>query len=158
MIRTVVWCSVLLLLPAMGSAGEKEDLAEEILILTGVPHTADIAVDQMMKVYDGILKNAETGDVEKAKAAELESRARRLIREELSWETIRESYVALYAETYTLEELKGMARFYRSEVGQSILKKLPAVTEKVMAITQERMRGIIPKLAEMIEGAEKSRR
>ena len=62
----------------------------------------------------------------------------------------------LYANTYTIEELKGMIQFYGSEVGQSIMQKLPIVTQKSMLMIQEKMQAIIPKGQKLIQDFENS--
>jgi uncharacterized protein len=44
---------------------------------------------------------------------------------------------ALYARTFTVDELNAITAFYRSPVGQKFLLKLPAITQESMVIGQK---------------------
>jgi hypothetical protein len=44
---------------------------------------------------------------------------------------------ALYARTFSVEELNAITAFYRSPVGQKFLLKLPAITQESMVIGQK---------------------
>lgn len=43
-----------------------------------------------------------------------------VMEESLSWQVLKEDYVAIYAQTFTEDELKGMLAFYKSSIGQSV--------------------------------------
>lgn len=77
----------------------------------------------------------------------------RLIREELSWSSMKPDFVALYREVYTQEEIDAQIAFYRSPAGQSILDKTPAVMQRSIALTQARMQAFYPRLKAALEQA-----
>ena len=52
----------------------------------------------------------------------------------------------LYAETFTQEEVDGLLAFYRSPAGVALLEKMPQVTQKSAAITQQRIAPLVEKL------------
>jgi hypothetical protein len=52
----------------------------------------------------------------------------------------------LYADSLTDEEVTGAITFYKTPVGQSLLRKLPAITQQGMQIGQTIMQGHIPEL------------
>jgi len=153
---SVVLCCLIMAIPVLSYAGEKEDLADECLNLTGVQKAADMAVAQMSQVYDQLLGKIEMSEKQKQRAVELQNKLQQLILDELNWEKIKTEYIMLYANTYTIEELKGMIQFYGSEVGQSIMQKLPIVTQKSMLMIQEKMQAIIPKGQKLIQDFENS--
>lgn len=72
-----------------------------------------------------------------------------MIMKELSWANIKDGYIKLYAEVFTEEELKGLISFYESPAGQAFVKKQPELTQKSMALSQQMMMKIMPKLQGM---------
>lgn len=69
----------------------------------------------------------------------------------LNWETLEASYVNLYAEAFTEQELREMTRFYRTPVGRKSLTKLPELMNKAAAIGESYARDNLPALQMMIE-------
>ncbi|WP_028110141.1 DUF2059 domain-containing protein [Ferrimonas futtsuensis] len=55
------------------------------------------------------------------------------------WDSVKEEYAALYQETFTEAELRQLTRFYRTEVGQKILRLQPQLMEEAMRIGERRL-------------------
>ena len=56
----------------------------------------------------------------------------------------------LYAEVFTEGELRELTAFYRTELGQKMLVRLPEIMQRLMAITQRRLQEMVPSLLERI--------
>jgi hypothetical protein len=67
----------------------------------------------------------------------------------MDFEGAKDDIQALFAELFTLEELKGIVEFYKSPAGQSMLDKQPQVMQRSFEITQEKMKALIPELQAM---------
>ena len=76
-----------------------------------------------------------------------------VIREEVGWKTMKPMYVKIYQETFEQEEIDGLIQFYRSPVGQAMLDKMPQVMQRSTALTQERMRTLMPRISRVVEDA-----
>jgi uncharacterized protein len=76
-----------------------------------------------------------------------------VVREQFSWETMRPQYVQLYRETFSQEEVDGFVAFYESDTGQAFVNKMPIVMQKSIAISQAKMKTLIPKMSEAIAQA-----
>jgi len=76
-----------------------------------------------------------------------------LIKEELSWEKMKPLYIQIYSESFTQEEIDGLLVFYASPVGQAYVEKLPAVTQKSMALTQAHMAPLMQRVQEAMRQA-----
>lgn len=74
-----------------------------------------------------------------------------MIAGELSWEKMKADYIALYAETFTEQELKDTVAFYKSPAGQAFVKKQPELMKRSMEISQKLMMQIMPKIQAMTE-------
>jgi len=57
----------------------------------------------------------------------------------------------LFSTVYTVEELKAIVAFYKSPVGQSMLKKQPMLMQKSMQIAQSKIESLLPELKKMTE-------
>ncbi len=79
-----------------------------------------------------------------------------MISVEFSWDKIKADYIALYADTFTEQEIKDMIAFYKSPVGQALVKKQPELMKRSMEISQKVMMQIMPKIQAMAEEAEKT--
>jgi len=72
-----------------------------------------------------------------------------LISQELSWEKMKESYIALYADTFTDDELQAIISFYKSPAGQTLIKKQPELMKRSMELSQKTMLQVMPKVQAM---------
>jgi len=70
-------------------------------------------------------------------------------KEALGWESLIEPMTSIYIESYTEEELKAIVGFFESPIGQSFIKKSPAVNQKstkiIMSNIQKAMSHLQPK-------------
>ena len=73
-----------------------------------------------------------------------------LIAKQLDWASVRKDYVALYASTFTEEELQGIIDFYKSAPGQAFVKKQPELMKKSMDLNQAKMAEIMPTIQQLI--------
>lgn len=77
----------------------------------------------------------------------------KVIKEELSWATLKPVYVQIYQESFTQEELDGLIAFYRSPAGHAFIEKMPAVMQKSMAYTQSRIAPLMEKMKAAMDKA-----
>ncbi|MBP6898620.1 MAG: DUF2059 domain-containing protein [Burkholderiaceae bacterium] len=70
----------------------------------------------------------------------------RVMREELSWASIKPMQVQIYRESFTQAEIDGLIEFYRSPAGQAFVAKMPVVLNKSMQLMQQRMPAMMSRL------------
>lgn len=114
-------------------ADEKRDLVLEMLELT----EAKVNHELMINAY---IKQFSSNPVMATESFE------KYFREGLSWDTLIESMIEIYAESYTAEELKYINKFYSSPIGQSFIKKSPQVTEKSSAVIMKNIQSALKHL------------
>jgi uncharacterized protein len=68
----------------------------------------------------------------------------------MSWESLRDRYAAIYADAFTEAELREMAAFYRTPVGQKLSRATPDLMARGGALGEEAVRAHLPELQEMI--------
>jgi hypothetical protein len=139
--------SIALLLTASGAlaqdAARKAKIEEMFRLMN---------IDQMMQQMMGQMKamgmqqlDKNMPPEEKAKAAE----SQRKIFDMFNWEKFKSSFVQIYSEVYTDEELDGILAFYRSPAGQAMVAKQPQLMAKSMALAQKLMADMQPELEKM---------
>ncbi len=150
--RKILITLILIILPVLSFAGEKENLAEEIMKLTDVKKMMDQFKFQMQQMQFQMMEQVDISEKYKGKAIEFQSKIQEMIFNELSWDKMKSEYVKLFTDVYTIDELRGIAQFYKSPIGQSLIKKQPIIFQKSMMISQSKMQNLIPKLKKMTEG------
>src|SRR5205823_10830451 len=69
-----------------------------------------------------------------------------IMREELSWESLKPMYIEIYRDSFTQEEIDGLIAFYQSPVGMAFVNKMPIVMQKSMTSMRTRMQPMMEKM------------
>jgi hypothetical protein len=72
-----------------------------------------------------------------------------IMKEELAWDKLEPLYIQVYQKSLTQEEVNGMLAFYKTPVGQSVIKKLPLVVQNSMVEMQKRMAPMMQRIQRM---------
>jgi hypothetical protein len=59
--------------------------------------------------------------------------------------------IDIYRRSFTQHEIDGMLEFYRTDAGQAVIAKMPLVMENTMAVMQEDLRVMMPRIREIQE-------
>lgn len=62
---------------------------------------------------------------------------------------LRLNAAAVYANIFTLEELRGFNTFYQSDLGQSLLDKSPQAAQQMMELTMESQQSLMAEMARL---------
>ena len=152
----------LLLCPGLTRAAD-DDLAArrtQAEALLHAMHTEQVLtnatgrVDQMVDRYSqSLTAQGELTPEQKATVQKAQDDAHATIKEQLSWDAVKSDFVQAYADAFTPEELAGLVTFYTSPIGQKLVEKQPAVTEKMGKLTQQKMMAVMPGLMQKIKDA-----
>ena len=72
-----------------------------------------------------------------------------MMAKEMSWKNLKDDYISAYSEAFSEEDLKGLADFYKSPLGQKLVDKTPELTTKLMEISQKKVQQLMPQIKEM---------
>lgn len=61
------------------------------------------------------------------------------IRKAYDWEALRETYIEVYRENFTQEEIDGMIAFYRSPAGKALNERMGPITQRIVTVMSQRM-------------------
>jgi uncharacterized protein len=100
--------------------------ARDLLEVTGVTKQLDLMMDAMKKGFaDGA--KAETSDVGKKLSADFDASMAKFMSYK---DDMLKDFAVLYAETFTAEEMKTVADFYRSGTGAKFIALTPSLMQK----------------------------
>ncbi|MEO6921513.1 MAG: DUF2059 domain-containing protein [Collimonas sp.] len=130
---------------------------DDLLVSMKTEQTLKAVFPMIDKVMQQSMAMATKGKTLNAKQQQaLESIAAKMVqvmREEMSWDTMRPLYLQIYRESFTQDEIDGLAAFYKSPAGAAYIEKMPVVIQKSMTIMQSRMGPMMAKMQAAIKQA-----
>lgn len=78
-------------------------------------------------------------------------RLAKVMREELSYATLKPMFAEVYRDTFTQDEIDGLLAFYRSPAGKAMIEKMPQAMQRSMAAVQQRMGPVMDKVRQAME-------
>jgi hypothetical protein len=139
-----------LCVPAFGQASSKDAKIEKLMTSMNIDKQMNTVFTQMKSMVASQLPATAT-DEQKAKAAELQEKIFNLMQSRMSWEKMRPQYVKLYSDTFSDEEIDGLAAFYESPAGKAMLEKMPVLMAKSMSIAQDILKEIAPQIQQIVK-------
>jgi hypothetical protein len=128
-----------------------------LLQLTKVDRQMDSVCAQMegaMKAsLQRLTKSRPLSAEEQATLDQQQAKMSAILKEELSWDKVKDQYVRAYREMFSQEEIDGLIAFYQTPAGQSLMNKQPELTNRTMAILQQRMAPVMQRIQKMSEEA-----
>lgn len=153
--RKLAVVSTVILLAVTGAAradeASKRAKIEELFQLTDVERVIGQVLGQVRSMQAAQTERMAMSAEGRSRAREIQDRIQAVVARSLSWDKIKPQYVALYAETFTEEEIDGMLAFYRSPAGRAMLEKMPVLMQKSGALTLQMMKEIQPEITKIIE-------
>ncbi len=100
-----------------------------------------------MKDVNGRPLNAEQQKIRDETRAKVVA----LMQQQLDWSTTLEPImVESYRDTFTQQEVDALLRFYGTPIGKSVADKLPAASQQMVRLTQQRIREMMPQIQEIV--------
>lgn len=139
------------------AAPASQESVEALLSVTKTEALMDSlysGMDQMMRQIINQTVQGKSLSAEQRHALDaLPTKFVAVMREEMSWQKMKPLYVQLYCETFEQEEVDGMLAFYASPAGKALIKKMPVVMQKSLALSQSLLLSVAPKMRAAMEEA-----
>ncbi|MEN6558533.1 MAG: DUF2059 domain-containing protein [Thermoguttaceae bacterium] len=130
-----------------------EQLVEEMNVQETVEKTMSMIKKMIPYQIEQMRKHVSVKEQDEAAAKKRQERLDKsmvkmvdMISAEMGWDAMKDQYVALYAETFSETELKGLIEFYKSPVGRAFVQKQPELMERSMKLSQQKMMQLMPKI------------
>ncbi len=64
----------------------------------------------------------------------------------VAWDKVKDKHAALYESVLTNEQIKKLTAFYKSDIGQITLSKMPELMQKSMMVGQQEVQTVMPQI------------
>ena len=143
---------------SFGAAAQQASDAtvERLMAITKIEKMLDTMVGSMDQIMATAVKSATKDPLPEPQQRKLDAmlvKVKDAMKEEMSWARMKPQYMKLYKETFTEEELVGLLAFYESPAGQALLAKMPVLMQKSVAMSQEQIKSMVPRIRAAVEEA-----
>jgi hypothetical protein len=132
----------LLAVPVHADSATERKLAEELLTLMNVKEMSEQALKEMSEV----MPPGETPDAAESRQAMID-----LMQKAMSWDGVKDDYIAIYADLFDENDLRAYVAFFRSPAGRKYVDTTPELTKRTMEVGAKRMQAIVPQLQKLME-------
>lgn len=132
---------------------------ERLLAITKSEALVDTMYNDMEPYLRKMMQDATSGKVTEKQKQTIDDLAPKMValmREEFNWAKLKPEFVRIYQEALDQSEVDGLLAFYESPVGQSTINKMPLITQRSMALTQEQLRVLMPKIDRLVRESVKN--
>ena len=119
---------------------------EKLMELTEVSKMMDAMYSQITSMFNNMPKQMGMSDKEKPLFKKHMDKVVKLLKKEMNWDKFKSPMIDIYAKRFTEEEIQGLIKFYRSELGQAMIKKMPLILQDSMIVSQEILKDFMPKV------------
>lgn len=151
--KKIVVVLALLILPlsAFADDARRRELAEQFLTVNMVKEQVELMYEKVEGIIISQLEAAEIPEEREKNLKAMQKIASDLLYAGLSWDSLKEEYIALYAETFTEEELEGIIAFSKSPLGKKMAEKSPLLMQKSMEIGRQHAQQVMPEVQQAIQ-------
>jgi hypothetical protein len=130
-----------------------DDSIREFLKVSGARQTLDLLWENFGKLIDQNLQSSIPKDI----ANKLSEKDKQIIerykssmlsamQEELMWSKLEPTFLKIYQDLFTQEEMDQILAFYRSPAGKALVAKQPEIASKSMQLMQGLMPALLAKI------------
>jgi uncharacterized protein len=101
------------------------------------------------KMVEGIAEQMGIGEAEQSIFNKFMSTVMSEMKDRMSWEKMKEPLIDVYVKHYTQKEIDEILAFYKTETGQSLIKKMPLVMSDSMQVSQSMFKEFLPRIMEL---------
>lgn len=141
--------AVLLFLLPFGLCAEpqsKQAMIDELVEVMQMESIVEATYDQMEGMMQGLSAQMGVKPEEQQIFDLYYKKMTRVLKEEMSWQKMSPLMVDIYQKHFSENEIREMLAFYKTETGQSIITKLPLVSQEAMLASQRMVQSAMPKI------------
>jgi hypothetical protein len=121
-------------------------LAQELTNLMNTRETTEQKLAMVKQVVQMQMGRMAKAMGQAGLSEDMSAQADAIMAQELTWDKLKDGFIAIYADTFTEEELKGLIAFLKSPVGLAFIKKDPEVTKRSTDLLQATVLQIMMKI------------
>lgn len=135
--------------PVAATVADADALLQQMRFEEMIEKALTAQQEAMAKSMGQMMGKQKMSDADRARMAEFQQRAMKVMIEEMDIRGMRSDVAKIYAETFTAAELKAQADFYTTPGGQAMIDKQPAIQQRMSELMMPRMMSAMPKIQAM---------
>lgn len=160
--RLVIAAIVLAVSSVGARAAASAESVEKLLQVMKVQSQLEMIYAQTLPAMQNAMRQSLGSSMQSAEAEHMFDvvmpRVNAVIREELGWTKLKPGFAAIYAETFSQQEVDGLIAFYEGPTGKALVAKTPQLTQRSMQMMQQRMGPVMQRAMQVArEEVEKER-
>lgn len=135
--------------PSVAQEQSHLDAAGELLQLLNADEMLQQSYNQMFGYMDQMAEQMGLSEEQRPVLEKYMEKMVEAMKEEMSWEKMKPHILDAYVAVYSERELRELAEFYASPLGQKFLAKMPELMQRTMQLTQQMMQDFLPRMEEI---------
>ncbi len=124
----------------------KKQTVDTFFDIANMQKTMNAVYSQMDGMFKHMTVSMNIPEEEKPIMDKYLNKYTEMVKEEMSWDKIKEPMEKIYSSVYTEEEMQGIVKFYKSPAGQKMLNKMPELMQASNSIMQDMVKNMMPKI------------
>lgn len=136
---------------AMADAASHAVAAKQLLELVNADQIAAPWYGQVSQTFDQRFAETQAPAGKKAVLESYQAKAKATLDKVVGWNKLEPEMVKLYINGFSEAELNQLIAFYKSPLGQKVLKQMPALFSESMKMTQARLEPAVPQIQQLLD-------
>ncbi len=119
---------------------------DQLMKLTEVNNMVDSLYGRVGQMFQGYAQQLQVTEAERPIVDKYFKQSIELMKKNVTWDQLQAPMRDVYTNHFTESEVNELIRFYSSDVGKSLVQKLPNVMNESMGITQMAMQNVMPQI------------
>jgi hypothetical protein len=125
--------------------------AKQLLKLVNADQIASPWYGQVNQMFVQRFAESQAPENKKAVLERYQAKADATLDKVVGWDKIEPDMVKLYTKGFSEAELNELITFYKSALGQKVLKQMPALFAESMQMTQAKLEPVVPQINQLLE-------
>lgn len=135
----------------MADAASHAAAAKQLLKLVNADQIAGPWYGQVNQMFAQRFAESQAPASKKAVLESYQAKAKATLDKAVGWNKIEPEMVSLYTKGFSEAELNELIAFYKSPLGQKVLKQMPALFAESMKMTQAKLEPVVPQVNQLLE-------
>jgi len=136
---------------AMADAASHAAAAKQLLKLVNADQIAGPWYGQVKQMFDQRFVETQAPASKKAVLESYQAKADATLNKAVGWDKLEPEMVKLYTKGFSEAELNELIGFYKSALGQKVLKQMPELFAESMKLTQAKLEPVAPQINQLLE-------
>lgn len=135
----------------MADAASHAAAARQLLKLVNADQIAGPWFGQVNQMFAQRFAETQAPESKKAVLESYQAKADATLNKVVGWDKLEPEMVKLYTKGFSEAELNELIAFYKSPLGQKVLKQMPALFSESMKMTQSKLEPVVPQINQLLE-------